>query len=257
MIKAKYAAIAVCWSLCASVLLAQPVAVITGPSSAPPGELVVLTSEKSVGDNYLWIIPEDKAQAASGCTAVDSKVFFATAVPGTYQFVLVVADKEAKMSYAVHHVTILGNATPGPGPGPGPGPSPGPSPDPTPDPQPDPKPEPEPGFGRYENLFKTSKMNSEQLKDPTTRTALYEALDKVVSQLKVQCDSNACPTLDEARNRVNQTIENVLLARQGASRDVAWAAGWRVPNNQWLSQEDPKTTQAYVQAMMALTAGLK
>ena len=239
--------------LAATCSFAQPVAVITGPATAPAGELVVLSSASSTGDNFLWVIPEDKAQSVPRCTTTESKVFFATAVPGTYQFILVVADKEAKMSYAIHHVTI--SSTVGPDPKPE---DPKPE-DPKPeDPKPeDPNPKPELGFGRYENLYQTSKMNSEQMADPATRSALHQELEKTTAQLKVRCDSNNCPPLAEARAMITSTIERVLLQRKGESEDAPWASGWRVANNQWLAQVNITTTPEYVKAMMALTAGLK
>jgi hypothetical protein len=219
------------------------VAVISGPATAPSGELVVLSSSRSVGVSYIWIIPEDKAKVADGCGGVDSQVFFATSIPGTYQFILVVSDKDAKLTYAIHHVTIPGaEGLPEPGPT---------------DPVQPPPVDPEPGFGRYENLFKTSQLNSRQLDDPNTREALHTSLTALLETLRPRLTGTPPLTVAAMQTAVTGAIEDVLLFRKDSSRDIEWEQGWRVPNSQWLAQENPTTPEAYFQAMMALTAGLK
>jgi hypothetical protein len=222
------------------------VAVISGPSTAPGGELVVLSSARSVGVSYVWIIPEDKAKVADGCGGVDSQVFFATSIPGTYQFILVVSDKDAKLTYAIHHVTIPGAD----------GVPPIDDEDPIQPPPVDVEPG-EPDFGRYNNLFRTSQMNSKALNDQYTREALHTSLTAAIGELRPRLGSAAPPTLDALRTKFAGTIEDVLLLRQAGSRDIEWEQGWRVPNNQWLAQENPTTPQDYFQAMIAITAGLK
>lgn len=221
------------------------VAVVSGPATAPSGELVVLSSSRSVGVSYIWIIPEDKAKVADGCGGVDSQVFFATSIPGTYQFILVVSDKDAKLTYAIHHVTI-------------PGAEGVPDPKPTDPVVPEPiEPGPdEPDYGRYENLFKTSQLNSRQLEDPNTRLALHIALTEFLEKTRTKLGTPAA-TIPALQAAFTRAIEDVLLLRKGESRDVEWEQGWRVPNSQWLAQENPATPEAYFQAMMALSAGLK
>lgn len=221
------------------------VAVISGPATAPSGELVVLSSSRSVGVSYVWIIPEDKAKVADGCGGVDSQVFFATSIPGTYQFILVVSDKDAKLTYAIHHVTI-----------PGAGGVPDPNPiDPVPPPPVDPGPG-EPDYGRYENLFKTSQLNSRQLEDQDTRGALHLALNEFLEKTRPKLGTPGV-TIPALQTAFTLAIEDVLLMRKGKSRDVEWEQGWRVPNSQWIAQENPTTPESYFQAMIAVTAGLK
>jgi hypothetical protein len=74
---------------------------IGGPAEAIVGDLVVLTSSESVGDNKLWIIDP----AADGRTIeCNETLAFAIGTPGRYEFTLVVADKEAQIdkSNALH-----------------------------------------------------------------------------------------------------------------------------------------------------------
>ena len=53
-------------SLCVTSF-AQPVAKITGPKESPPGEMVVLSSTGSTGDNLKWIKPEGLQTHQVGC----------------------------------------------------------------------------------------------------------------------------------------------------------------------------------------------
>lgn len=107
-----------------------PKAVITGPTNASPGDLVILkssASENAVG--FAWaLIDSDKTfyePPGSG------DAIFACGTPGRYTFALVAAnvvDGKPLVSIAKHTVTL---GQPGPGPNP-PGPNPGPNPNPLP-----------------------------------------------------------------------------------------------------------------------------
>lgn len=97
--------------------LADVKAVINGPTQANPGDLVVLTTDGSSGDNYSWIMPEN-IQVMT-CDA-QSQVAFASGKPGKFTFILIAADKHASIAYSKHTVSI-GNAPPEePGPVPAP-----------------------------------------------------------------------------------------------------------------------------------------
>lgn len=105
---------------------------IDAPLTVQPGDLVVLSSEGSVGTARRWsLVGSDKRFLAvnDGREAV-----FASGTPGRYSFSLAVADGtdgNVTIDVAVHTITI---GSPDPGPDPDPDPDPGPDPDPvTPD----------------------------------------------------------------------------------------------------------------------------
>jgi len=93
-------------------------ATIKGPSTALAGTLVFLSHEDAVGENKVWIIPEElKSQSASCGTSI----FFSIPSPGKYQFGLIVADKTAAIDYKFHTIEVVGSIPTTP---PGTGPTP-------------------------------------------------------------------------------------------------------------------------------------
>jgi hypothetical protein len=218
-----------------SVAFAQVEAIIVAPDKALPGELVVLNSSKSKGDNHKWITPEGISTAQAGCTAIDSQVFFATPRAGSYTFYLIVSDKTAAIDYAKHTVVIGDSASP--------------------------KPEPEPPPtqpGDFAKLTQISRANSLALNDPKTRASLLASLKPVVAQLKALCESNQCPTLAAAQSRFVGTMEAVLLARlRGESRDANWEEVWRVPNARFISDANITSVTKGIEAYDAIVKGLE
>jgi hypothetical protein len=226
------------WSFC-SVAFAQVEAIIVAPDKALPGELVVLNSSKSKGDNHKWITPEGISTAQAGCTAIDSQVFFATPRAGSYTFYLIVSDKSASIDYAKHTVVIGDSASP---------PTPGPI-----------QPVPQPGNpGDFAKLTQISRANSLALNDPKTRASLAASLKPVVAQLKSLCDANQCPTLAAAQSRFIGTMEAVLLARpRGESRDANWEEVWRLPNAKFISDSKITSVAKGIEAYDAIVKGLE
>jgi hypothetical protein len=211
------------WSFC-SVAFAQVEAIIVAPDKALPGELVVLNSSKSKGDNHRWITPEGISTAQAGCTAIDSQVFFATPRAGSYTFYLIVSDKTAAIDYAKHTVVIEGSSTP----------------------------------GDFAKLTQISRANSLALNDPKTRASLLASLKPVVAQLKSLCDANQCPTLAAAQSRFIGTMEAVLLARpKGESRDANWEEVWRLPNAKFISDSKITSVAKGIEAYDAIVKGLE
>ena len=205
------------WLLLSVACFAQVQAVIDAPTKALPGELVVLNSSKSKGDNHKWITPEGISTAQAGCTAIDSQVFFATPRAGSYTFYLIVSDKTAAIDYAKHTV-VIGNPI---------------APEPPPELPIDP---PVTNPGEFAKLTELSKANSLRLNDTPTRTALAVSLKKVIAEMKAMCARNECPTLQGAQSAFVHSIESVLLARpRGASRDANWEEVWRLPNAKFIS----------------------
>jgi hypothetical protein len=207
--------------LCGSVF-GQAAAVIEGPSKASPGELVVLNSWKSTGENYKWITPEGISTAQAGCTGIDSQIFFATPRPGSYTFLLIVTDKTAAIEYAKHTV-VIGNPI---------------APEPPPELPTDP--------GDFAKLTELSKDNANRLNDAATKTALAKSLRAVVDAMKAECTNMRCPTLQSAQSRFVKAIEDTLLQRQGASRNVSWEDGWRVPNARFLATQTFTSSAKYL-----------
>ena len=223
------------WSLC-SVAFAQVEAIIVAPEKALPGELVVLNSSKSKGDNHKWITPEGISTAQAGCTAIDSQVFFATPRAGSYTFYLIVSDKTAAIDYAKHTV-VIGDSVVNP-------------------PKPEPPPVTQPGD--FAKLTQISRANSLALNDPKTRASLLASLKPVVAQLKSLCDSNQCPTLAAAQSRFIGTMEAVLLARpRGESRDANWEEVWRLPNAKFISDSKITSVTTGIAAYDAIVKGLE
>lgn len=223
------------WSLC-SVAFAQVEAIIVAPDKALPGELVVLNSSKSKGDNHKWITPEGISTAQAGCTSIDSQVFFATPRAGSYTFYLIVSDKTAAIDYAKHTV-VVGDAS-------------------LPKPDPDVPPVTQPGD--FAKLTQISRTNSLALNDPKTRASLLASLKPVVAQLKSLCDSNQCPTLAAAQSRFVGTMEAVLLARpRGESRDANWEEVWRLPNAKFISDSKITSVTTGIAAYDAIVKGLE
>ena len=223
------------WLLLSVACFAQVEAIIDAPSKALPGELVVLNSSKSKGDNHKWITPEGISTAQSGCTAIDSQVFFATPRAGSYTFYLIVSDKTAAIDYAKHTVVIGDSVLP----------------------RPDPDVPPS-NPGEFAKLLELSRVNSLSLNDPSTRAALATSLKKIVSDMRAMCDKNECPTLQGAQSAFVHSIESVLLARpRGSSRDANWEEVWRIPNAKWINDAKLQTVAKYLDACDAITKGLQ
>jgi hypothetical protein len=204
---------------------------IGGPAEAIVGDLVVLTSSESVGDNKLWIIDP----AADGRTIeCNETLAFAIGTPGRYEFTLVVADKEAQIAYARHSVTIRQA---------GPVPTPDPIPDPKPD---DPKPQPPSGVEQFEKL---SKEQAAKLNDVATAVRLQKSLLDASASVRGR-------SLDEAKRAIGSAFEATMLQRTGASRDKDWLSTWRVPINEAIAAWKPKDTAAYLAAIEATAKGL-
>lgn len=218
--------------------LAQPEAKIVGPNQAPAGELVVLASTGSTGDNLVWVRPEDIQTVQAGCSLLDTQIFFATTKLGKYEFMLIVADKDAKISYAKHVVEITRSAV---------------SPTPV-DPDP-PVVAPPADPSRWAGLQVISKSNADRLNDNATRTRLKAALAAAVLDLDAKCAGNNCPTAQAAMESVRKAIEAVLLTRVGQSAMIDWTS-WRSANQAEMNRVRIVDVKDYLLAVKAMSAGL-
>lgn len=225
------------WLVLSAVAYCQPVAKIVGPSVAPPGELVVLSSTGSVGDNLVWVRPDSLQTVQAGCTLLDTQVFFATTKVGKYEFLLLAADKEARIAYAKHVVEIkAGGSTPV-------------------DPKPEPEQPPTPNPAKWSKLVDVSKAGADAIKDEPTRAKLKAALAAVILIVDAKCKEGVCPTVAEAKQMVLKAIESVLITRQGASALIDWTM-WRRGNQAELDRLGLTDLQDYVSAVKAIASGL-
>jgi len=221
-----------------AVSFAQPEAKIVGPREAPAGELVVLSSNGSTGDNLVWVKPDSIQTVQAGCTLLDQQIFFATTKVGKYEFMLIAADKEARISYTKHTVEIKGGSKPPV------------EPPPPIDPPSDP-----PTEGKWVKLQEASRTTSESLSDPTTRSKLKSALAATLLAIDSKCAAGQCPTLTEAKSQALKSIEGVLLTRIGPSAQVDWTQ-WRKSNQAELDRLGVVDLKDYVNALRAIASGL-
>jgi len=221
-----------------AVAYAQPAAKIVGPKEAPAGELVVLSSTGSTGDNLKWVKPEGLQTLQVGCSLLDTQVVFATTKPGVYKFMLIVADKEARIDYVEHTVTIGGSVKPPPV-------DPG---DPI-------KPPVDPSPTKWANLQSISKATADRMVDASTRSKLKASIAATVLDLEGRCAAGQCPTLDAAKDAVRKSIEQTLLSRTGSSALIDWTQ-WRKANQAELDKLGVVDVVDYLAAAKAISSGL-
>lgn len=230
--------------LLSATSLADVAAVIDGPKLASPGDLVVLDGSQSVGDGHRWVIPDGLQTLACGNVG-PGQLAFASGKAGAYTFGLIVADKEASIDYVTHTVTIAGSL-----------PTPEPVPDPVPD-QPEepeqPGPTPVPGL---EQLEKLSAERSAALADPETAKGLAEIIRNTDRAIEQMCAGGQCPGLSATKAMMVAAIEQRLAARRGASLQVNWLDGWRVPVNEAINRLNAADVPTYRAMMRAVAAGL-
>jgi hypothetical protein len=204
---------------------AQTRAVISGQSEAVVGDLVVLSSGDSVGDNKVWI--KDPAVENRVIECNDS-LAFAVGTPGRYEFILAVADKEANIAYARHSVTIRAS---------------GPTPPPVDDPV-----DPDPVPPNLTELSALSRSLIATLADPPTATALGTALTSLSRELKAAQSL----TIPQAKTRLGAVLYQVFLNRNGTSRDKNWVAGWQKPIDDAIAKLNPQTVSQFADVIAAI-----
>jgi hypothetical protein len=215
-------------TITAFLLLALPLqadvkAIIEGPTTANTGDLVVLTTGGSIGDNFVWIMP-DSIQTIT-CDA-DKQVAFASGKPGVFKFTLIAADITASIAYTQHTVTI-GTPTTPPENGPPDGPTPAPD---------------------LSKLTELSLANTPP--DPNTQAVLRQSIHQVHTNIVTQCNAGACPSLAEAQVLYQTAITQALLTRPRGSQ-TNWI-GWRKAIEAAIVQLKPTTIQDLQNIMLAI-----
>jgi hypothetical protein len=183
--------------LCQSTVLADVSAVIKAPDKANPGDLVILDSSASIGDNRLWVVDP---RVEGRYLILDDRIVFAIGTPGTYTFQLIVADTTAAIAQVRHNVQIGALTSPI---------QPPPPTDPTNPPPTEPAP---PETNR--TVFKAVRAATDYVNDPETAKELQQALSSL---------SEKTPATVQA------AIGDVLLKRKDQSKN--WYDFWRVPVN--------------------------
>jgi hypothetical protein len=203
---------------------------IKGPATALAGTLVFLSHEDAVGDNKVWIIPEELKSQSASCGA---NVFFSIPTPGKYQFGLIVADKQANIAYSWHTINVTASAI---------------QPIPTPTPSPNPTPQPNPVAPNYESIRLTSKAAVDTLQDAGTTSLLASSITNLLPKLPQY--------LPDAKGMVTSTIETCFGMRQPTSRNKDWLNVWRIPVDKEIAKSNPQTTEEYKECLKAVIRGL-
>jgi hypothetical protein len=213
-------------------------AVINGPTTAIPGDLVVLNATESEGAAFRWIMP----QGIQTLACSDLEIGFASGRPGIYSFTLIAADTAEGVTqpidYVTHTVTIGTPSTPDPGQPPAPE-QPGP---------------PLPPI-KYEQVRTIARDAAKPLNDVTTAKGLSTTIATKCNEFAAACEQMRCPTLPSAKAAMVAAIENRLLARTGSSRAAAWDT-WRRAVNDAINATPTITIQEYIAIMRAVSQGL-
>jgi hypothetical protein len=224
--------------LLATPAIAQDLkASIKGPSTALAGTLVFLSHENATGDNKVWIIPEELKSASASCGA---NIFFSIPTPGKYQFGLIVANKQAEISYSWHEIIVTGTVI-----------APAPPPVPTPTPNPPPSPiQPSPGNPppSLESIRLTSRAAIDTLQDAATTSLLASSLINLLPKLPAY--------LPDAKGLVTSTIETCFGMREPTSRKKDWLNIWRIPIDKEIGKANPQTVEEYKECLRAVIRGL-
>ncbi len=214
--------------LSTSVLADLPSLKVIGPSEAEPGQLIVLSAE-SDGTNFLWI-PDASLGQVLQCNP--KQIGMATPRTGIHKVVVVASNDKGEMAFTTHVVVIKG-ATPVP---------------PTDPVKPTDPVQPVKDFAEFTNL---SKKSVATLKDNPTALQLKNALTRVYPELlKLQ-------NVTEAKQMVTKTIQDVLLLRTGASKDVPWLSGWREPLFVLVEKYNFTNVKEYAESIKATMEGLE
>lgn len=204
-----------------------PKAVIRGPSQVLAGTLLFLSHEAATGDNKVWIIPPDLVDASASC---GGNIFFAIPKPGTYQFGLIVADKQARIDYTYHTVRVV--SSPGETGPDDPGPV---NPTPT-----------KPSFGE---VVAASKEGLAKLNDSPTALSIKKSLESVVAD-------SANKTLEQLIVETKKVITVSLAIRRGDSWKKDWGLLWVYPVDLEIAKLKIQDSATYVQLLQALANSL-
>jgi len=199
---------AILWLCLSSIALGQAEAVIDGPSESAPGDLIILSADKSICDDLAWQL----VNSSKAFLPVEDgrKVVFASGDAGRYVFVLAVSKATAdgsQVAIATHEITIGEPEPPKPPPKP-------PKPEP-------PKPDlPELGQEAYRRVLQIDATSEEM--DTLAKnvdTARNESTLSAIQTKLRDLNRESVFATDEARNRWLSFAE--WFAAQGKSWKTA------------------------------------
>ena len=199
-------------SLVCSTSQAEVLAIIKAPTQVNVGDLVVLDSSDSLGDNQKWVID---SRAEGRYLELEKRIVFAIGTPGVYSFQLIVADTSAAIDQTKHDVTV-GTPT---------GPVP-PTPPPTP-----------PAPPTDTSVLDAVKAATRSVNDPQTAQALRQALISLP---------------EKTPGAVQMKIAEVLLTRSPASQKIDWLSLWRKPVNDAIDKAQMPYDKAIEQIIKGL-----
>ena len=215
--------------LLTSTLLADVSAVITGPTEARTGDLVVLSAKDATGDNFSWIVP-NKLQVMM-CNA-DQDLGFASGTPGVYTFYLIAADKQASIAHTSHTVTITSSGNvPNPPDGPGPTPA-----------------------LPLDELTALSEKLANEVNDDATAALIANYIEQTAANIKAMCAAGNCPSQTDAISAYQRTIGNALGQRPRGSQ-ANWLP-WRKGIDEFVRKLKLETIDQLEAVYLAIGKGL-
>lgn len=199
--------------------IGEVVAVIKAPTRVNIGDLVVLDSSESRGDNQIWIV-DPKAEGRY--LELEKRIVFAIGTAGNYEFQLIVADTSANIDQ-VKHVVQVGEVT---------------APPVTPAPPTPPNPPTPPAPPSDTSVLDAVRAATKAINDPQTAQALRQALISLP---------------EKTPGAVQDKIAEVLLTRSPESQKKDWLELWRKPVNAAIE----KAQMPYEQAVEQIIKGLE
>lgn len=198
-----------------SICHAEVVAIIKAPTKVNVGDLVVLDSSDSKGDNQKWVIDP---RAEGRYLELENRIVFAIGTPGVYSFQLIVADTTAAIDQTKHDVTVGFPTTPVPPTNPGPVPPVTPPPSDS-------------------SVLDAVKAATKAVNDPQTAQALRKALMDLP---------------EKTPGAVQMKIAEVLLTRSSSSQNIDWLNLWRKPVNEAIDKAQMPYDKAIEQIIAGL-----
>ncbi len=244
---------------------APPRAIINGPATGTPGEILYLDASESTGEptHFRWsVIPEIAGRKQIEPAAADQAKIRIASFPGAYRYTLVVSNADgADLVY--WDVVVPGTppptpTPPQPGPNPQPNPqpvppaptppAPGPNPQPNPEPSP-PAPEPQPGppspppegrFGVAPKIveWSASVTSPTKLKDAQAFADAFESVAAAIVAGTLR-DANKIAEALLAANRANVGHETITKYWHGGAQNLnahlaaTFSSGKLKDSDQW------------------------
>lgn len=219
---------------------APPVARVTGPARALPGDLVVLDASSSQALGYAWVL----ADSDKSFLPVDGgqRLVFATGAAGRYTFVLVAANANEQGQPAVAlatHVLTIGS-----------GPDPNPGPDP-------PAPNPPLPPGRFDLARQARDWITQVKLSAADRARTARLIASAFEGVAAAAAAGTVRSIDDALAQLRASNRAALSSAEYS----AWQSGWNPSFNAAMTRLDDagqlKTLADTAEAFREIATGLK